>query len=166
MKKLVSIILALALCLSTVAAIAEAVPSITTADLIELDEQIEGLELAVAEDQSVAEAELEKLAAADSVKDYFGVEEAEGKNVDEFFALEVIEYPAELELIPITIGASREYEEGEEVIVLVGIPDEENNVAWSAFTAVAESNKVTFEVTPEFAEIMKATTPIIAILSK
>lgn len=165
MKKMLSIILALVLCLSAVSAIAEAVPSITTADLIDVEEQVEGLELSLPEDQAAADEQLAVLADAASVEEYFGDESVANATVDEFFAIEVEEVPETEELIPVSFKASKEYNDGDEVIVMIGIVNGEN-VEWTAFDGVAEGNKVTIEVEPEFLNTLKEATVLVAILSK
>lgn len=165
MKKMLNIILALVLCLSAVSAIAEAVPSITTADLIDVEEQVEGLVLSLPEDQAAANEQLKDLTEAASVEEYFGDEAAADATVDEFFAIAVEEVPESSELIPVSFKASKEYKDGDEVIVMIGIVNGEN-VEWTAFNGVAEGNKVTIEVEPEFLNTLKEATVLVAILSK
>jgi len=166
MKKMLSIILALVLCLSAVSAIAEAASSITADDLIDVEEQVEGLELSLPEDQTAADEQLKALTEAASIEEYFGDEAVADATVDELFAIAVEEVPAEAaELIPVSFKASKEYKDGDEVIVMIGVVNGEN-VEWTAFNGVAEGNKVTIEVEPEFLNTLKEATVLVAILSK
>jgi hypothetical protein len=48
---------------------------------------------------------------------------------------------------------------------MIGIVNGEN-VEWTAFNGVAEGNKVTIEVEPEFLNTLKEATVLVAILSK
>lgn len=164
MKKMLSIILALVLCLSVVSAIAET-PSITVADLIDVSEQVEGLVLEIPEDQTAAEEELKAVAEAASVAEYFGDEAAADTDVDEFFALKVIAVPETEELIPVTFKVTKEYAEDAKVIVMVGIVTEEK-VEWTAFEGTADGNAVTIMVEPAFLNTLKEATVLVAILSK
>ena len=102
MKKIVCLILGLALCLTSVAALAESVPSKTTTDLtrfevtaenqpgdetlylLPVNEATVGDTLAdYQEHLDICQAELEKLAASEGTEAYFGqVKDAEGNPVD------------------------------------------------------------------------------------
>ncbi len=163
MKKMLSVILALVLCLSVVSAVAETA-SITTDALVNVDEQVEGLELKIPEDQTAAEVELDALKNA-AVADYFGDETVADAVVDEFFALEVVATPDTTELVPVTFKVAKEYAADAKVIVMVGIVEAEN-VTWTAFEGAAEGNAVTIMVAPEYLETLKDATVLVAILSK
>ena len=168
MKKLLSLVLALALCLSAVAAVAEAVPSKTTGDLVEVT--AEGLTIEVNDD--AAAPELAKLAAAESIQDYFGdvVTEdgavaplAENLKIDEFFAIEVSGYTeGDVEL---TISVATPYEAGEEVIVLIGVV-EDGIVTWYAFNGVAGEDGVVVTLPAETMAAINGTTALVAVASE
>jgi len=148
MKKLVSIILVLALCLSAVAAFAEAIPSKTTGDLVSITTNPE-LIIVIDSDNEWALEELEKLAAAPSIADYFGdviavdgtaAPLADNLGIDEFFAVEVAGFEdEEVEEVEFVLKVPGPYEEGEAVLLLVGILEDDNTVTWYTFEGVATS---------------------------
>jgi len=149
MKKLVSIILVLALCLSTVAAFAEevteSVPSKTTGDLVALETE-DNVVFVIDTDNEMAQEELQKLIAAPSIAEYFGdVVSAdgtvaplpEGVVIEEFFAVEVSGYDEEDGEVELVLVMPGPYEIGEEVMLLVGIPEGDDTLTWYAFEGVA-----------------------------
>jgi len=147
MKKLVSIILVLALCLSAVAAVAEAIPSIESGDLVSITTNPESVTIKIDAGNEWAQEELAKLAAAPSIPDYFGdvitpdgmvapLEDNVG--IDEFFAVEVSDYDEEEDgEVEFILKVPGPYEENEEVVLLVGVLEDDNTVAWYGFEGKA-----------------------------
>lgn len=148
MKKIVSILVALVLCLST-AAFAEAVPSKTTGDLVQFEVETDNLPedsgffiQPVAEneeaEQQKAEAcqnEITKLAQSEDVEAYFGeVKNAAGEVVDmkellgsdtlnvyEFCALVSGSYQESYGSVSVKMQFSTPYEKDEKVIIMIGL---------------------------------------------
>jgi hypothetical protein len=175
MKKLVSIILVLALCLSAVAALAEAVPSKTTGDLVSIECDAD-VSFVIDTDNEWALEELNKLIAAPSIPDYFGdviAEDgaiaplADDKGVDEFFAVEVSNYDEEDGDVELIMKVPGPYELGEEVTLLVGILEEDNTVSWYSFAgeAIAE-DAISVKLPQDAMEmIQEAGTVLFAVVS-
>lgn len=151
MKKIVSILVALMLCLSA-AAFAESVPSKTTGDLVQFEAAADNLPAdagfyiqPIAEDDEayqqsveISQNEITKLAQSENVAAYFGeVKNAEGEVVDvkallesdtlnvyEFCALAAGLYQESYGNVSIKMQFSTPYEKDEKVIVLIGLAKE------------------------------------------
>lgn len=172
MKKIWSAVLALALCLFAFAALAEGSPSITMADLISVKDQVEGLELSIPDNQTITITQLMKLSQAGSAADYFGDETVESFIVDEFFAVAFEKIPAfpraarEKEvLVPVSFKVTRSYENGEMVIVKLGMLNGAE-MEWLSFEAAVENNRITIEMKPEELAALLGRTVLVAVLSK
>ena len=155
MKKLACMLLALLLCLTSVAALA-ATPSKTAADLNKVDVTAENLpansgffirlvkedEKAYQKNLDACKAEVAKLAAAESVEAYFGkdvdlkaIVTANKLNVFEFKPIIAGGYDVSYGKVTAKMLFSTPYEVGEKVAVMIGLVSE-NNVAWTAFEGV------------------------------
>ena len=161
MKKLACMLLALLLCLTSVAALAEYTPSKKAADLTKVEVTAENLPAdsgffsrIVTEDEteyqkqlSICEAEVAKLAASDSIEAYFGANvdlkalvAADQLNVFEFKPIVIGGYEAAYGKVTAKLLFSTPYEAGEKVAVMIGLVTENENgettVAWKAFEGV------------------------------
>lgn len=172
MKKIWSAVLALALCLFAFAALAEGAPSITMADLISVKDQVEGLELSIPDNQTITITQLMKLSQARSAAEYFGDETVENFLVDEFFAVAFEKIPVFSQeargkgvLVPVSFKVTRSYENGEQVIVKLGIL-KGAEMEWLSFDAVAENNRITIEMKPEELAALLGRIVLVAVLSK
>lgn len=214
MKKLVCLVLVLAMCAS-IAAMAESVPSKTVADLTRFevtaenqpgDENIYLLpvnEVTMGEMQpesqeliDICQKEIEKLSASETVESYFGeVTDAEGNVVDLRMLLDAQadETLNVFEFCPIIAGGFRKdcgkvtatmlfstpYEEGEKVLVLIGLvtvlEDNTQEVVWQAFEGVGigvhETEEETYggirvELTQEIVVAIQESMALMAIVSK
>ncbi len=152
MKKMLSIILALVLCLSAVSAIAEAVPSITPDDLIRI----------------VTEPAFEvTVDPADAPTDSASEALEEGLTLNEVFAVTGIEGDEDGDVV-LYIYTPTVYAENQEVVVLIGIKAAEETIDWAAFDGVGTADGAVKVTVPaeKFAE-MKANLPVyIAIAVK
>ena len=147
MKKLACMLLALLLCLTSVAALAEYTPSKKAADLTKVEVTAENLPAdsgffsrIVTEDEteyqkqlSICEAEVAKLAAAESVEAYVGAD------ID-LKAIVVGGYEAAYGKVTARLLFSTPYGVGEKVAVLIGLVTEKADgstvVDWKAFEGV------------------------------
>ncbi len=161
MKKLACMLLALLLGLTSVAALAESTPSKTTADLTKVEVTAENLpadsgffirlineeETEYRELLDICEAEVAKLAAADSVEAYFGkdvdlkaIVAADSLNVFEFKPVIAGDYDAAYGKVTAKMLFSTPYEAGEKVAVMVGLVTENADgtltVDWNAFGGI------------------------------
>ena len=161
MKKFACMLLALLLCLTSVAALAEYTPSKKAADLTKVEVTAENLPAdsgffsrIVTEDEteyqkqlSICEAEVAKLATSDSIEAYFGVNvdlkalvAADQLNVFEFKPIVVGGYEAAYGKVTARLLFSTPYGVGEKVAVLIGLVTEKADgstvVDWKAFEGV------------------------------
>ena len=161
MKKFACMLLALLLCLTSVAALAEYTPSKKAADLTKVEVTAENLPAdsgffirIVNEDEteyqkqlSICEAEVAKLAASDSIEAYFGADvdlkaivAADQLNVFEFKPIIADGYDAAYGKVTAQMLFSTPYEVGEKVAVLIGLVNENADgtitVDWNAFEGV------------------------------
>lgn len=194
MNKILCFLFALMLCVSV--AVAETVPSKTTADFTEVKEVVaENLPVdaeivfnVVVEDEAVATVtttEIAKLAEAADVESYFGtVTDAAGNevslkemlgaetiNVFEFVPVAVESYEEEYGKIAVTMSFSTPYAKDEIVIVLVGMVenDEAGNqiVTWTAFEGlVVEEGSVKVEFDEQTMLNIQNGVALVAIVSK
>lgn len=161
MKKFACMLLALVLCLTCAAALAEDAPSKKTEDLARIEATAQELpedsgfvfriihdDETVYEDRLVIrDAQIEKLAEAESVEAYFGEEvdlhalvAAETLNVYEYDAIIVQGYDTSYGAVTVHLLLSTPYEAGEKVAVMIGLVTENENgettVAWKVFEGV------------------------------
>ena len=185
MKKIVCLVLAL-LCVS-VMAVAESTPSKTTADLTLIQTSAanlpEGASFTLAP-VTTARAEIAKLAQSASVAEYFGtVTDSEGNeinlteilgadalNVYEFLPLVVDGYDPAYGNVTATMEFSTPYEEGERVVVLVGLvtvaEDGTEAMAWTALPGLGTSNGgIEVEFTPEIMVQIQEGTAMMTVVS-
>lgn len=211
MKKFACIILALALCLG-MAAMAESVPSRTTTDMVQFEATAENMPADAAviftsvatipaeemtpeqqEKVAVCDAELQKLAASESVEAYFGeVTDAQGNpvqltealgtdqlNVFEFFPLNVEGYEEEYGAVTTTMLLSTPYAEGDTVAVLIGVvtvnEDGAQSVAWQMFEGVGlapvegqeeTTGRIQVTLPPEIITQIHNGTALMAVISR
>lgn len=161
MKKFACMLLALLLCLTSVAALAEYTPSKKAIDLTKVEVTAENLPAdsgffirIVNEDETeyqkqlnICEAEVAKLAASDSVETYFGTDvdlkaivAADQMNVFEFKPIIAGDYDAAYGKVTAKMLFSTPYEVGEKVAVMIGLVNENADgtitVDWNAFEGV------------------------------
>lgn len=161
MKKFACMLLALLLCVTSVVALAEDVPSKTTADLSNVEVAAENLPTDSAFSVSfvtvdeteyqklldIKNAEVDKLAAVESVEAYFGedidlkaIVGAEQLNVYEFMPVVVSGYEEAYGKVTLTMLFSTPYEVGEKVAVMIGLVTENadgtTSIDWKAFEGV------------------------------
>lgn len=161
MKKLACLLLALLLCLTFVAALAESTPSKTTADLTRVEVTAENLPAdsgffirIVNEDETeyqkrldICKAEVSKLAAAGSAEAYFGKDvdlkalvAADQLNVFEFKPVIAGGYNAAYSKVTATMLFSTPCEAGQKVAVLIGLVTENTDgstiVDWKAIEGI------------------------------
>ena len=161
MKKFTCMMLALLLCLTSVAALAESVPSKTTADLrwieadTEKDPEDSGFYIRIVtvdetnyqERVEICTEEIAKLAAAESVEAYFGEEldlksivGADELNVFEYVPIIAGGYDIAYGTVTTKIWLATPYEVDEKVAVMIGMVTENadgtNTVSWKAFEGV------------------------------
>lgn len=161
MKKFACMLLALLLCLTSIAALAESTPSKKTTDLTKVEVTAENLpadsgffirivnedETEYQEQLDVCNAEIAKLAAAESVEAYFGTDidlkaivAADQLNVFEFKPVIAGGYDAAYGKVTAKMLFSTPYEAGEKVAVLIGLVTENADgstvVDWKAFEGV------------------------------
>lgn len=154
MKKIVSILVALILCLSAVA-FAESVPSKTTSDLVQFEIVADNLpadsgffiQTVVESDETsqqsveICKNEIAKLAQSENVAAYFGeVKNAAGETVDmkellgsdtlnvyEFCTLSAGLYEESYGNVSVNMLFSTPYEKDEKVVVLIGLVSENSD---------------------------------------
>jgi len=193
MKKVVSIILALAMLCIGVAAFADgaATPSKTTEDLTEIEATVENpvadsnffffpitekyVDVTKYQDKlDVAAAELAKI-EKDGAEAYFGeevvaaVKTAIGEDsfkIDEFFPVVEGNYEESMGNVTIKVTLATPYEKDQKVAVLVGTVSEEA-AAWKVFEGIGlEDSSVQFVLDPETALSVQESNALFAIASK
>ena len=192
MKKLLCLVLAL-LCIASFA-LADSVPSKSTADMVSVQVQgnipaDSGFVLTPVVDsityQVAVEAcqnQIEKLAASASVEAYFGeVKDGDGNvislkeilgtdtlNVNEFMPVVVENYEESYGDVTATFQFSTPYAQGEEVLVLVGVINAlTGEVEWVALAGVGTADggiEVTF--TAAILSAIQSNTAMLAVVSK
>lgn len=193
MKKLISLVLVFLFALTTCAF---AVPSKSTADMATVEVAGDnipadsGFAITPVVDETVNEAlvktvqaEIAKLAESASAVEYFGeVKDAEGNvvsltellgvdtvNVFEFMPLSVENYDVAYGNVTATFQFATVYAEGEEVLVLIGVVNEETEaVEWTALNGVGTGAEGAIEVefTPEVLEAIQGGEAMMAVVSK
>lgn len=194
MKKVVSLVLLLMLCVS-VCAMAEYVPSKRTSDMVEIEFDGDNIpedadlkiELVVDEEEyadliEICQKEIDKLRESESIEAYFGeIKDIEGNilvlsemldaevlNVYEFLPLVVENYDSSYGNIRVTFLFNTPYELDEKVIALIGVMNEETlEMDWIALegVGVGEEGAVQVEFTPELLVAIQNGTAMIAIVS-
>lgn len=206
MKKIFALMLALMLCLS-MTAMAE-VPSKTAADTVEVtavtENGAEGLVVELVSDldmtpeelakhealKEVADAEIEKLAEAGSVAEYFGdvadingntvdlaemvgAESADDLSVYEFFGIVAFGYEDDMGKATVSFKLPTPYEDGSKVAVMIGEVvrgEEDYEIFWTANegTVVSDGEEATVEVelAPETVEMVQNGEALVAFVSK
>ena len=188
MKKFTCMMLALLLCLTSVAALAESAPSKTTADLrwieadAEKDPEDSGFYIRIVtvnetnyhDRLEICTEEIAKLAAAESVEAYFG--EADELNVFEYVPIIASGYDIAYGTVTAKIWLATPYEVGEKVAVMIGVVTENadgtNTVSWKAFEGVGiapESEEavagIQTELDPETVLAIQEGVALLAIVS-
>lgn len=181
MKKLVCLVLAL-VCFATVA-MAESVPSKSTADMVtvEVKGNPGGVLVEIVEDIPENRAviakrneEIEKLAASASAVAYFGevknvagetVTLADDATVAEFEALAVSGYEETMGNLTVDFQLATPYAVGETATMLIGIVAEDGAVEWTAFEAVGTgvNGAIEVEFTPEVLLAIQNGTGLMAV---
>ena len=182
MKKLLSVILILALCLTS-AALAEAVPSKTTQDVIRA--RVE----AVAEngasfyfiihDTNVSDDQLARLLVAANLDTYFGnITKEDGErarlvellgsenvNVFEFAGVDVAGYQTSFGPVRVKARFVTQYDKTDKVFALVGIPG--RSLAWSVYecTVIDDQGTLEFVLPAQIVAQIQQWTGLIAIAS-
>jgi hypothetical protein len=191
MKKMVSILLVLVLCLSAASALADViVPSKTPVDDYEVivipSPAKTEVKVTLDPNDPNAVALLEKMIAVQkdggSVDDFFGaviLPDGTASSVSALFGTDAVTVN---ELVGIKVEGTVDgkitlildvpsvYQPGDKVYVLIGIlvgePGDVNAVTWYAFEAtVTEKNQVAIELTPELFKAMQDKESVIAIVS-
>ncbi len=158
MKKLMSLVLVLALCVTAVAAIAEVVPSKVVGTI---EVEAEGITFIPATEEAVAAAATElEILQEKGPKEYFG-KEVEAivaiEAIDEFGPIDV-EVGEDVEIgddgkVEVIFAVNFPYEAGEKVVVLLGTINEDATITWTPYEGEADGNgKVTVRVEPEVLE--------------
>lgn len=176
MKKIISLLIALVLCLG--AASAEVIPSKTTADMTKFEISGENLpadsgfvfdivtvdDVEMEEKYLLYESELAVLAESESLDAYFGavktqegeeinlaeVLAAEEVNVHEFWAVYASNYDEAYGDVTITMYFATPYEAEEKALVLLGIVNEAEDgaqtIEWTAYEAIGVGTEGAIEV--------------------
>lgn len=194
MKKMVSILLVLVLCLSAASALADViVPSKTPVDDYEViviptktDSTKTEVKITLDPNDPNAVALLEKMIAVQkdggSVDDFFGaviLPDGTASSVSALFGTDAVTVNELVGIkvegtvgdkITLILDVPSVYQPGDKVYVLIGIlvgePGDVNAVTWYAFEAtVTEKNQVAIELTPELFKAMQDKESVIAIVS-
>lgn len=188
MKKLVSLLLALVCLCSFCVAMAESVPSKSTADMVTVTIQAEGIPanagFVLAPDDEAVEAcqnEIAKLSAAANVETYFGeIKTPDGEavvlkellgtdtlNVFEFMPIIAENYQAAYGKVEATFQFSTPYALDEAVIVLIGIPNAATGeLEWIALEGVGVAGGVQIVFDEATLEAIQNGNAMMAIVSK
>ncbi len=151
MKKLMSLVLALALCLSAVAAIAEVPSKVVNT----IEAEAAGIVFVPATEEEVAAAAEELVVLQEKgPAEYFGIEEIKIEAIDEFGPLNVtVTEEAVVEddgKVEVAFSVDFPYAAGDAVVVLLGALNDDNTITWTAFDGVADGNgNVVVRVEPE-----------------
>lgn len=188
MRKCVALFLAV-LCLSALLvmpAMAVGSPSASTDSVNQATTTTAGVTASIdttkadAKAQTAQKAEVEKLAAAESPKAYFGtVKDADGKEVDleallgtkdlkvlEMQPLVISGYDKATGELPIVLTFATPYEKGAKVVVMIGFVTD-NGVEWIAVEGVGtDKGGIEFKLPAEIAERVQNETTLVAPVSK
>ena len=185
MKKIIAIALTLMLLCGATTAFATGLvtPSKTTEDLTTFEVVVENpvsgkaTTMKPADNQDVAEAELEKAQAAKTVEAYFGdevtkaIKDILGDNatisMDEFLAVRAEGYEDAMGKITIIAKFPTPYATGEKVAVNIGMFDANNVLAWTVYEGTGlEDGRVQFSVEPEVYKAIQEGDALLAVCSK
>lgn len=187
MKKVVTLFLLLALVCVGTAAMAEYVPSKSTANMVTVGVKTEGAAANVAftvtpsaKQAQTCQNEIAKLSAASSVEAYFGdVKTADGASVDmkallgtstlnvyEFMPVAVQNYETTYGKVEATFNFSTPYAVNEKVIVLVGIPDANGKIVWTALEGVGVAGGVQVAFDEAILQAIQSGDAVMAVVSK
>lgn len=194
MKKLVSLLLALVCLCSFTVAMAESVPSKSTADMVTVTIKADGVPanagfvIAPANDPVADAAKIEacqeeiaKLSAATNVETYFGeVKTPAGEavslteilgtdtlNVFEFMPIKVLNYDTTYGKVVATFQFATVYAVNEEVIVLIGVPAPfTGEIAWTALNGIGVAGGVEIEFDEATLDAIQGSYGMMAIVSK
>ena len=169
MKKLVSLLLVLALALSVAAVAEEAVGSPVPLEITDFSP--EGITPAVTsaeEDDTVSDL-LDEIIANGDNEEVFGSSGIEGLakyELVELVGLEIEDYdPDTMDEVVLNIKFAASFEQDADLIVLLGLIDENNVVDWQSVDFVIEENgSLTITLTAEQAEAVAEGTAVIAVL--
>lgn len=185
MKKFACLLVALILCVSCVA-MASAASSKTVSNLTQTTTPVttQGFvfKLVVEDDPAlleIAQKEIEKIAASESVEAYFGElgadlkakVEAETLNVNELHPVVASGYTDDLGEVTVQLQFATPYAVGDKVAVAIGLvtvaEDGTQTVAWTAYDAVVIAESV-IEVTLDPATVMaiQEGSALLAVVSK
>lgn len=193
MKKLFCLILVL-ICFGT-AAMAESVPSKSTADMVETVEitteaGVAAPDLVIApvvdavvyqQKVEICQNEIKKLAESATVEEYFGevkdsegnavsikeVLEAQNLTVNEFMPVIVDNYDESYGKVTVNFKLSTPYNWNEKVVVLIGIVNEETEeVEWTMFDGIGTmEGNLAVEFTPEILAAIQESDALMAVAS-
>ena len=180
MKKLLSVLLILALCITS-AAMAEAAPSVTTQDVIRARveataENGTGFFLII-HDTNVSDDQLARLLVAVNLDTYFGnINKQDGErtrlfdlmgtenvNVFEFTGVDVGNYQPSFGAVTVKARFVTQYSKDDKVVVLIGIPGRSLN--WTAFEAqvIDEQGTLEFVLPAQTVSAIQQWTGLIAV---
>ena len=184
MKKTLSILLILVLCLSSIA-VAQAAPKVTkvvpdiTRAVVEYSSESKTKLFLLIHDTNVSADQLDRLLVAKTVNDYFGnintleggrtklfdLMGSESVKISEYTGIDVSEYQASYGDVKVKARFMTKYKAGEDkVIVLIGKPG--RSLAWTALDAtVADNGAVEFVIPADLAAGVQVWTGVIAVAS-
>lgn len=194
MKKIVSLLIALVLCLTAVAFAADSPSSskvtddLTHAEVVSpttskvtddmtYAETIDGVKVILTADDETALAEIEKLAAAESVDAYFAgavtedsevadlavMLEKEEYDVYELVAIAVEGYSAEMGDLTVLMHFPTEFEDGAKLVVMIGFVTVDG-IAWTAIEAEGFEGAVLVTMKPETVVAIQSGEALVAIV--
>lgn len=139
MKKLLSLVLALALCLSTVAAIADIPSKVVNTIVVSVNGEVCS-ETPAAEAEDAAKDELAKL-VNEGPAAYFG---SDVTDVYEFGPIKVTipenATPDENGDVEAVFSVDFPFAEGENVVILLGVLNDDNTITWTRYEGIADGN--------------------------
>ena len=148
MKKFLSIVLALALTLTAVAALADVVPSPTLGDLsnkIDAANTTAGLIISPA-DEDMVKGQLDGLKNSEDIGAYFD-SKTTSSDVEEFFGIEVDSSEVDAEAEKVQVSFATFVADGTSVQVLIGLVKAVDDVEWQEpIESVVEDGKITIEI--------------------
>lgn len=101
-----------------------------------------------------------------TLRDLLGVDANAGLSVDEFTSIEAVNYEESYGEVTATLEFPTTYEEGEKVVVMVGIRNVEGTVVWTAFVGEGQADgtiKTTFD--PATVKAIQENKALLAIVS-
>lgn len=195
MKKIISMLVALVLCLSAVA-FAESVPSKTTGDLVRFEVEVGDPNFVirpVAENEEAYQQNLEicrneiaKLTQSENVAAYFGeIKNAAGEAVDlkdllgietlnvyEFCPVNAMNYEESMGDVRVNMLFSTPYAKDEKVVILIGLAelnaDGTQSIEWIAYEGVAvdDQGSIQVELDSAIVQAIQNGVALLAVVSK